>query len=374
MSWIKIIPPESAEGRLKDLYRRVAGSSGQVDQILQAHSLRPHSLQGHMALYKAVLHHTGNKVPKQTLELIGVWVSWLNGCDYCVDHHFAGLCKLIGDNNTGERMKEALLTRKWKGEFSDSVIAMLKYAEALTLEPQKMPRAAAEKLFQAGVSDGEVLEVNQVVAYFNYANRTVLGLGVSTAGEVLGTSPNNSDDEDDWGHQPADAGNSNRGIPHSAAGNPAGKEHAKAGCHGMRSSSTYKAALRPTIHVVHEKAFQAGRNIQTGSPMFDAFFRISAGMAIGCSIGMVLYFGPTVEVKIDGFFPNHPLSTGAAFGFLASIPLNILYFLYRSLTVAGARRRRQDVPPMPKYIGRPALVVTALLTPLMLWVIDSTMF
>ena len=53
----------------------------------------------------------------------------------------------------------------------------------------------------AGVSDGEILEINQVVAYFAYANRTVLGLGCSTKGDVLGLSPGNGDDPQDWGHQ-----------------------------------------------------------------------------------------------------------------------------------------------------------------------------
>jgi len=57
-----------------------------------------------------------------------------------------------------------------------------------------------EGLRQAGFSDGEILEINQVTAYFNYANRTVLGLGCSTMGDVIGLSPNNSDDPDDWNH------------------------------------------------------------------------------------------------------------------------------------------------------------------------------
>lgn len=53
----------------------------------------------------------------------------------------------------------------------------------------------------AGMTDGEVLEINQVVSYFNYANRTVLGLGVSIEGDILGLSPNNSDEENNWNHQ-----------------------------------------------------------------------------------------------------------------------------------------------------------------------------
>jgi len=34
-----------------------------------------------------------------------------------------------------------------------------------------------------GLSDGQILEINQVAAYFAYANRTVLGLGVTSESE-----------------------------------------------------------------------------------------------------------------------------------------------------------------------------------------------
>ena len=54
MSWIKSIDASKAEGRLKTLYDRIVGPKGQVDNILAAHGLRPHTLEGHMALYKAV--------------------------------------------------------------------------------------------------------------------------------------------------------------------------------------------------------------------------------------------------------------------------------------------------------------------------------
>ena len=54
---------------------------------------------------------------------------------------------------------------------------------------------------EAGFDDGQILEVNQVVAYFAYANRTVLGLGVDTKGDILGLSPSNSGNPDDWSHK-----------------------------------------------------------------------------------------------------------------------------------------------------------------------------
>ena len=65
---------------------------------------------------------------------------------------------------------------------------------------QTTREAAVAVLRDAGCSDGEILEINQVTAYFAYANRTVLGLGVSREDEELGLSPS-SDKPDDWGHQ-----------------------------------------------------------------------------------------------------------------------------------------------------------------------------
>jgi len=81
-----------------------------------------------------------------------------------------------------------------------SVQQMLAYAEMLTKAPESVDQSAVAALRAAGLDDGEILEVNQVVAYFAYANRTVLGLGVNAEGDDIGLSPN-SDDPDAWGHQ-----------------------------------------------------------------------------------------------------------------------------------------------------------------------------
>jgi hypothetical protein len=72
MPFIKVIDPESATGRLTKIYVRISGPDGQVDNVLQIHSLRPHSLEGHLALFKAVLHHPHNTLPLWFLETIGV--------------------------------------------------------------------------------------------------------------------------------------------------------------------------------------------------------------------------------------------------------------------------------------------------------------
>jgi len=198
MSWIERIPYERATGRLRTTYDRIRGPNGELDNILTVHSLRPHTLDGHMALYKNVLHHTGNRLPVWLLETIGIYVSLLNRCDYCVDHHVAGLRRLLADDARASALRASLEDDALDG-FEARERAMLAYARQLTIDPASVGEADLDRLREAGLDDGEILEVNQVAAYFAYANRTVLGLGVTTRGDVLGLSPAESAG-DDWKH------------------------------------------------------------------------------------------------------------------------------------------------------------------------------
>jgi alkylhydroperoxidase family enzyme len=62
----------------------------------------------------------------------------------------------------------------------------MRHAEKLTLSPGKMVRADVEELRREGLDDGQILEANQIIGYFNYVNRLLNGLGVTTDGDVVG--------------------------------------------------------------------------------------------------------------------------------------------------------------------------------------------
>ena len=200
MTWIKTISYADATGSLKRLYDRVKGPDDNVDNIMLAHSLRAHSMEGHMALYKKVLHHPRNVLPRVYLEIIGVYVSSLNQCQYCVAHHFGGLLRLLSDESRAAEILAALEARNPAAAFSGRELAGLCYAQKLTIDPAKQSVDDVEGLRTAGFDDGEILEINQVAAYFSYANRTVLGLGINIEGDVLGLSPGNASDPGDWSH------------------------------------------------------------------------------------------------------------------------------------------------------------------------------
>lgn len=200
MSWIQTIPYEESEGRLRSVYDRIVGPDGYIDNILLLHSLRPHTLQGHMRLYKAVLHHSGNSLDTALLETIGVYVSMLNRCAYCVEHHFAGLRSLLNDDERAYAIHDALGAGDFSHAFDNREAAILTYAKTVTLSPRDTTERHITALRKNGMSDGEILEVNQACAYFAYANRTVLGLGCNTDGDVLGLSPDDENSDDNWHH------------------------------------------------------------------------------------------------------------------------------------------------------------------------------
>lgn len=200
MSWIKTIAYEQASGRLRKLYDRIKGPDDNVDNIMLAHSLRPHTMEAHMALYKHVIHHSSNTLAKSYLETVGVYVSMLNDCEYCIEHHFAGLCRLLQDQERANAIRSALENEEPAAAFHGKELAGLNYTRMLTVDPSAVDAQDIDELRESGFDDGEILELNQVSAYFAYANRTALGLGIDTGGDVLGLSPGDSDDSSNWSH------------------------------------------------------------------------------------------------------------------------------------------------------------------------------
>lgn len=205
MPWIDTVPYDQSMGKLRAFYDRVKGPGDNVDNIMMMHSLRPHTMEGHMAIYKNTLHHSANTVPKSFLETLGVWVSFLNRCSYCVEHHFAGLQRLLNDPAKASVLRAAMEAGDLAAcPLSPREIQAMRYALTLARSPWDLIEADAIALRMAGWSDGEMLEINQVCSYFSYANRTILGLGCSTDSDILGLSPGNSDNPDnpdDWGHR-----------------------------------------------------------------------------------------------------------------------------------------------------------------------------
>lgn len=82
VAWIETVPSEEAGTELSDLYDRVRDpASGQLDHIMQVHSLHPAGLSAHFELYAAVMRGTPG-LRRVDREMIALVVSGLNECHY----------------------------------------------------------------------------------------------------------------------------------------------------------------------------------------------------------------------------------------------------------------------------------------------------
>ena len=187
--WIETIPVDQATGELREIYDEVKSPHGTVDNVYLAHSLRPHTLRAHDQLYRSVLHDGDNTLPAWFLEVVSVYTSLLNGCDYAVTHHFANVRRLLQDEARSAKVFEALRRARPQEAFAGKELALLQYTEKLTLKPASVRRADIEGLRESGADDGQILEVNQVCACFNYANRLLSGLGVGLGEDTIGYYP-----------------------------------------------------------------------------------------------------------------------------------------------------------------------------------------
>ncbi len=181
-----MISDEDAGDELSEVLNLARTPHGTVDNVMRVHSLRPSTMRGHVVLYRAALHDDANTLPQWLQEVISSYVSILNKCEYSLANHWANARHLIGDDIRADAIKQALDAGAPDREFKGRELALLHYAEKLTLAPQNMGEEDIEEMRSAGLSDGEILEANQIIGYFNYANRCLNGLGVTTEGDVVG--------------------------------------------------------------------------------------------------------------------------------------------------------------------------------------------
>jgi uncharacterized peroxidase-related enzyme len=185
-AWIKMISDDEAGPRLRELLDHARTPHGTVDTVMRVHSLRPETMNGHVTLYRSVLHSDENSLPFWFLEVVASYTSILNDCTYSLTHHFMNVRNLLKDRPRSDRIFVALKAGRPEDEFSGKELALLRYAAKLTTDVGKMVKSDFEALQIVGCSDGEILEVNQVCAYFNYSNRLLNGLGCTTDGDVVG--------------------------------------------------------------------------------------------------------------------------------------------------------------------------------------------
>lgn len=184
--WIETIPEHKADGLLREAYETVGRPDGTVHNLYKAFSLWPTPMPWADALFRAILHSDDAVLPKWFQELIATHVALLAGCEYAYAHHGANFRALLGDEARGETILKALRDNALETVLDPRECEILRYNAKLAENPKMMREADITALRTAGVSDVEILEVNQISANFAYWVRVINGLGIQLGDEKIG--------------------------------------------------------------------------------------------------------------------------------------------------------------------------------------------
>jgi uncharacterized peroxidase-related enzyme len=174
MPHIDVIEPADADGRLQVIYDDLLEKRGKIAEVHKIQSLNPESIINHMDLYMTIMF--GRSPLKRVLrEMIAVVVSKANNCDYCQTHHGAAVDHYWKDAARIEQLKTDYRELK----LNDVERLLCDLAWQLTKNPSDDTKEPfIEPLKKLGLSDRAILDATLVIAYFNFVNRIVMGLGV----------------------------------------------------------------------------------------------------------------------------------------------------------------------------------------------------
>jgi uncharacterized peroxidase-related enzyme len=174
MAHIKVIEHEEAEGELKEIYDGLVKSRGKLAEVHKIQSLNPQTIVAHMDLYLKIMFGK-SPLKRYRREMIAVVVSVSNKCLYCTKHHAEAVKHFWKE----EAKVEQLIADYTELDLSKQDMLFCHLAKQLTEYPSETDQARfLQPLKDLGVDDRAILDATLVIAYFNFVNRIVLGLGV----------------------------------------------------------------------------------------------------------------------------------------------------------------------------------------------------
>jgi len=172
MVWIKIIPPEQAEGRLAEAYAWQARQLGAPTTFTQLGSLEPELVHARLVLYRASERTSSNLTARQK-NLISHVVSSANSTPHCASRSVIKLREL----GFSDEQIRAVESEHFE-DLAPEEAAVARYALKLTRQPGSVTKDDIDALRAAGLSDHDILDANNQTAHLHYTNRVANGLGL----------------------------------------------------------------------------------------------------------------------------------------------------------------------------------------------------
>ncbi len=176
MAWIRTVPAENATGTLKDAYDWQAKRLGAPTDYTQLGSLYPDLVMQRLQLYKIVEACPSGLTPIER-QMAALVTSVLNETPHCS----SGLILKLESLGVTRRFLDQVASNPQATRSGEARLdAIMDYAVKLTRTPGSVSEADIAALRDVGLEDLEILDLNNMVAYYCYTNRVANGLGLKT--------------------------------------------------------------------------------------------------------------------------------------------------------------------------------------------------
>lgn len=172
----------SLDEDLQQVFVKCVDKLGYVPNVLAAYSLRPQRLRNFMSIYNEIMLSPSG-LSKLEREMVAVVVSSANRCYYCLVAHGAAVRQLSGDPELGEML--ALNYRI--AQLDPRQKLMLDFAWKLTKTPDLVDDSDRDALSQQGLSQEDIFDLAETVAFFNLSNRMASAMDMIPNREYHGT-------------------------------------------------------------------------------------------------------------------------------------------------------------------------------------------
>jgi uncharacterized peroxidase-related enzyme len=173
--WIKTLPEDEATGVLKEAYSRQRGARGRVEDFTMLGSLYPELSSVRLSLYK-VVDDCPSRIPEWAKYAIALTTSVLNRTPHCA----SGLGERLQQTGMDRELVEAIYADPLGARTGDDAVdPLLDYVRRLVIAPWEITEDDIHELRRHGWDDLDILDANNISAYYCYINRVANGLGLT---------------------------------------------------------------------------------------------------------------------------------------------------------------------------------------------------
>jgi uncharacterized peroxidase-related enzyme len=182
MAYIRTIPPEEAEGTLKEIYDKELSSQGFIANGTVTFSLHPDVFLAWQNLLKAI----HSKMRLRRFELVTLATASALHCTYCLLAHGAVLRQQVFDAD----QLEAIVKDYHNAGLSPQEVALMEFAEKVALHAHAVQKEDIDTLRAHGLSDEEILDVTFTASARIFLSKILDAMGTEADMKYLDLEPN----------------------------------------------------------------------------------------------------------------------------------------------------------------------------------------